>query len=138
MFIEINRDVESSGPKGLVKSDVLAHIQKKGLRPIKPQEAKQAKKADIPAPAKARKTHVRNFPTLSEGVKVKHSMFSLFRSGYTDHPLSSMRTVIAKRLSQSKQTSPHGHCTARADIGAIQAIRRDYVDAGIKVRFCLC
>ncbi len=60
-------------------------------------------------------------------------MTCYFSSGYTDHPLSSMRAVIAKRLSQSKQTSPHGHCTARADIRAIQAIRKDYAEAGFKV-----
>ena len=41
------------------------------------------------------------------------------RSGYTDHPLSSIRSVIAQRLTASKQTSPHGHATAASDIGAI-------------------
>ena len=44
-----------------------------------------------------------------------------------------MRAVIAKRLTQSKQTSPHGHCTAKSDIGAVMRIRKDFADAGIKV-----
>ncbi len=57
----------------------------------------------------------------------------MFRSGYTDHPLSSMRGVIAKRLTQSKQTSPHGHCTAKADIKALNDIRKDYAEAGYKI-----
>ncbi len=46
-------EVESSGPKGLLKSDVLAHIAKKGLQPIKPKE--EGVKAASAAPAPARK-----------------------------------------------------------------------------------
>ena len=49
----------------------------------------------------------------------------LNRSGYTDHPLSSIRSVIAQRLTASKQTSPHGHATAASDIGAV--IRHGHV-----------
>ncbi len=105
-------DVKASGPKGIVKSDVLSHIKSNGLQPIKVSAEPDAPKAAATsAPRPASK------PT----------------SGYTDHPLSSMRAVIAKRLSQSKQTSPHGHCTATADISALQAIRADYADAGFKV-----
>jgi pyruvate dehydrogenase E2 component (dihydrolipoamide acetyltransferase) len=48
------------------------------------------------------------------------------RSGYTDTPLTSMRTVIAKRLSQSKSTSPHGYATAEANIDGLNAIRNDF------------
>ncbi len=91
----------------------MSHIKSNGLQPIKVSAEPDAPKAAATsAPRPASK------PT----------------SGYTDHPLSSMRAVIAKRLSQSKQTSPHGHCTATADISALQAIRADYADAGFKVR----
>ena len=48
----------------------------------------------------------------------------------TDIPLTSMRAVIAKRLLQSKQTSPHGHATAEANIDAISLIRKDFAAAG--------
>merc|ERR1712029_1292976 len=52
---------------------------------------------------------------------------------FTDIPLTSMRSVIAKRLLQSKQTSPHGHATAEANIDAITQIRKDFANAGIKI-----
>ena len=35
-----------------------------------------------------------------------------------------MRSVIAKRLTESKQTSPHGHATAASDISSILKIRK--------------
>ena len=43
-----------------------------------------------------------------------------------------MRSVIAKRLVQSKQTSPHGHATNECNIDAISKIRKDFLQAGIK------
>lgn len=104
--------VEASGPKGLVKSDVLKYIQDNNLSPIKitSDAPKQpAKSAASAAPAR------------------KPS------SGYTDIPLTSMRSVIAKRLTQSKQTSPHGHATAAANIDAVMKIRKEFAARGIKV-----
>ena len=53
------------------------------------------------------------------------------RSGYTDIPLSSIRSVIAQRLTASKQTSPHGHATAASDIGAI--IRYETRDVSLMI-----
>ena len=44
-----------------------------------------------------------------------------------------MRSVIAKRLPESKQSSPHGHATAATNIDAVMAIRRDFAAAGVKV-----
>ena len=43
-----------------------------------------------------------------------------------------MRTVIAKRLVQSKQGSPHGYATAESNIDAITKIRKDFLNAGKK------
>jgi pyruvate/2-oxoglutarate dehydrogenase complex dihydrolipoamide acyltransferase (E2) component len=51
-------------------------------------------------------------------------------SGYTDHPLTSMRAVIAKRLCQSKSTSPHGYATMECNIDALNRIRADFAKAG--------
>lgn len=59
--------------------------------------------------------------------------FLLPRSGYTDHPLTSMRSVIAKRLTESKQTSPHGYATAACDISAVSRMRKDFARSGVKV-----
>lgn len=44
-----------------------------------------------------------------------------------------MRAVIAKRLTDSKQTSPHGHATAAANLGPVMLIRKDYAARGVKV-----
>ena len=55
-----------------------------------------------------------------------------YSATFTDIPLTSMRSVIAKRLVQSKQTSPHGHATNECNIDAISKIRKDFLQAGIK------
>jgi pyruvate/2-oxoglutarate dehydrogenase complex dihydrolipoamide acyltransferase (E2) component len=55
------------------------------------------------------------------------------RSGYTDHELSNMRKVIAKRLSESKQTAPHGYSSATANIDAVSRLRQEYIRSGLKV-----
>jgi len=44
-----------------------------------------------------------------------------------------MRAVIAKRLSESKQTSPHGHCTIAAKVDNLARLRKDFLAAGVKV-----
>ena len=44
-----------------------------------------------------------------------------------------MRSVIAKRLVQSKQGSPHGYATAECNINAISKIRQDFMSSGIKI-----
>ena len=36
-------------------------------------------------------------------------------------------------FSESKQTSPHGHCTATSDLSSILSLRKDYMSSGIKV-----
>merc|ERR1711988_1344861 len=53
--------------------------------------------------------------------------------GYQDIELSSMRKVIAKRLTESKQFSPHGYSSATADLTAINRLRQEYIKSGFKV-----
>ena len=64
--------------------------------------------------------------------KPKKTLFPLFSpsSGYTDHPLTSMRAVIAKRLCQSKSTSPHGYATLECNVDNLNKIRADFANAG--------
>merc|ERR1711971_1055391 len=54
-------------------------------------------------------------------------------SGYTDVELTSMRRVIAKRLTESKQQAPHGYSSATSDITAISRLRQEYIRSGFKV-----
>ena len=105
-------DVEATGPKGLTKADVLEHVKAKNLTAIKFEAEKPAQ----------------GIPEAATATAAKQPWV-----GYTDHPLTSMRSVIAKRLTDSKQTSPHGHATAAADIAAITQLRKDFAARGIKV-----
>jgi len=109
--------INATGPKGILKSDVLKYIKDNNLQPMKMtakpigEPPKKSVEVQSAAPARA----------------VKPS------AGYTDIPLTSMRSVIAKRLSESKSTSPHGYSTAECNIDALNAIRKDFKNAGVKV-----
>merc|ERR1719259_405398 len=127
-------DIEASGPKGLTKNDVVSHIQSKGLKPLDlaaappPQAAPKAAAATSDGKVKR--------PNFERPATARREDSGPIKSGnarYTDIPLTSMRAVIAKRLLQSKQTSPHGHATAEANIDAISLIRKDFAAAGVKI-----
>jgi len=102
--------VSGTGPKGnVVKSDVLDYISAHNLQI--PVATPVVSAAPSPPP-----------PRL-----VKPS------SGYTDHELTNMRRVIAKRLSESKADAPHGYCSATANIDAISRLRQEFIKSGFKV-----
>ena len=44
-----------------------------------------------------------------------------------------MRKVIAKRLTDSKQTAPHGYSSATACIDSVSKLRQEYIKSGFKV-----
>ena len=118
-------NVTSTGPKGLVKEDVVRHIQEKNLQPV------QLKKP-TPEPTPAA---IKDVPAPVETVKEKRPKIETPARGatYVDIPLTTMRSVIAKRLVQSKQGSPHGYATAECNINAISKIRQDFMSSGIKI-----
>ncbi len=108
--------ITATGPKGILKSDVMQYVSDNKLTPLK-LSAPPVKQAAGVAPS--------GEPMQSAGRP---------RSGYTDTPLTSMRSVIAKRLAQSKSTSPHGYATAECNIDALNGIRKDFMEsAGLKV-----
>jgi pyruvate dehydrogenase E2 component (dihydrolipoamide acetyltransferase) len=45
---------------------------------------------------------------------------------FVDEPLSNMRKVIAKRLTESKQTIPHYYITVEVEMDAINSLRSDF------------
>jgi pyruvate dehydrogenase complex dihydrolipoamide acetyltransferase long form len=108
--------IEGSGPKGnLTKADVLKHIQTNSLpTPAPPQ---------VPLPAMAKPAA----PPAPQAVPVSTN------TAYTDIELSSMRKVIAKRLTDSKQDAPHGYSSATANLSGISRLRQDYIRSGHKV-----
>jgi len=111
-------NVSGSGPKSnITKTDVMDYIKAQALPvpapaavPLPGRPAKPAAAAVAPAPPPPRPT-----------------------GGYTDAELTSMRRVIAKRLTESKQTAPHGYSSATSDITAVSRLRKDYVRSGFKV-----
>ena len=109
--------VTSTGPKGLLKSDILKHIADNNLSALKIT----SKSSSAPPPSSP------------EVEQVKVSSPPPVGQSYVDIPLTSMRSVIAKRLSQSKSTSPHGYSTTQCNIDAINAIRNDLKAVGIKI-----
>ena len=111
--------LEGSGPKGnLTKSDVLEYIRDKALpTPAPPQ-------VPLPAAAKPADTAIPSSPPPS---------YSQPAQDYEDLELSSMRKVIAKRLTESKQFSPHGYSSAPADLTAVNRPRQEYIKSGFKV-----
>ena len=56
---------------------------------------------------------------------------------FTDIPVTNIRNVIAKRLSESKQTVPHQYSSAKINVGAANELRTvieylcqlDHIDA---------
>merc|ERR1719510_1455727 len=112
-----------TGRWGLIKSDVLKYIKEQGLTPLKiTSKPTQTKAEPEVAPPKVEETAQPT--TISLGRP---------RSGYTDIPLTSMRAVIAKRLRESKSTSPHGYSTAECNIDRLNAIRNEFKSNGIKI-----
>ena len=114
--------VNSTGPKGLLKADIMKYIVENKLTALKVTTSPT--KSTPPEKTKAK-----------ESVEKKSSLPKISSTGatYTDIPLTSMRSVIAKRLSQSKSTSPHGYSTAECNIDPINAIRNDFKMLGVKV-----
>ncbi|XP_027693677.1 pyruvate dehydrogenase protein X component, mitochondrial isoform X1 [Vombatus ursinus] len=52
---------------------------------------------------------------------------------FTEIPASNVRRVIAKRLTESKNTVPHAYATADCDVGAVLKLRQSLVKDDIKV-----
>lgn len=83
--------VEGSGDHGrIVKRDVEAAIEAKKSAP-KPEEAKPAKEKEAPA--------------------VQPFVYASGTANFEEKPISQMRKTIARRLSESKFTSPHFYLT---------------------------
>jgi len=114
--------ITGSGPKGnIVKADVKKFIKEHNLSAVVHEvplpQAKAIKAADVSSAAAAPSTPPAARP----------------RTGYTDVDLTTMRKVIAKRLTDSKQIAPHGYSSATACIDNVSKLRKDYIRSGFKV-----
>jgi pyruvate dehydrogenase E2 component (dihydrolipoamide acetyltransferase) len=103
--------IRGSGPQGrIVKSDIEAALS--------PGRA-------TPAPAAA-PTLTMSRPAPAAPVLSKERVATLAGNlPYTERPLSAMRRVIARRLTESKQTVPHFYLTIDCEIDALLKIRTE-------------
>ncbi|KZD09812.1 pyruvate dehydrogenase complex dihydrolipoamide acetyltransferase [Oceanibaculum pacificum] len=101
--------VTGSGPNGrIVKADIEAALSKGGAKA--PAAAAGAPQAAAPAAAAALPQSNPDVPGLPS---------------YTEVPNSSMRKVIAKRLTESKLTAPHFYLTIDCEIDKLLAVRKE-------------
>ena len=101
--------IRGSGPQGrIVKSDIEAALSPARAAPT-----------PVPARAPAAPQPVSVTPVLS-----KERVAALAGNPpYTERPLNAMRRVIARRLTESKQTVPHFYLTIDCEIDALLKIR---------------
>ncbi|MFS8181654.1 pyruvate dehydrogenase complex dihydrolipoamide acetyltransferase [Pseudovibrio denitrificans] len=104
--------IAGSGPKGrVVKRDVEAAIAAgTGKAEAAPKAAEAPKAADAPKAAPAGASDEQTLKLFEEG-------------SYDLVPHDGMRKVIAKRLTESKQTVPHFYLTVECELDALLALR---------------
>jgi len=113
------KSIDGSGPKGnLTKSDVLGYIKTNAIS-IPVQESSKVK---------AVKTEPKESPAAAAPPAGR-----TVAAKFTDVELTSMRKVIAKRLTESKQEAPHGYSSATANITTVSQLRQEYIRSGFKV-----
>lgn len=99
-------ELEGSGDHGrIVKRDVEEAIEAKKSAP-KPEEAKPAKEKEKEAPA------------------VQPFAYAPGTENYEEKPISQMRKTIARRLSESKFTSPHFYLTIEINMNKAVEMRK--------------
>jgi pyruvate dehydrogenase E2 component (dihydrolipoamide acetyltransferase) len=106
--------ITGSGPQGrVVKADIEAALSAERARPAPAQPAAQPTSAPLVAPAAP--------PQLS-----KERVLALAGNPpYTERPLTAMRRVIARRLTESKQTVPHFYLTVDCEIDELLKFRAE-------------
>jgi pyruvate dehydrogenase E2 component (dihydrolipoamide acetyltransferase) len=103
--------ITGSGPQGrVVKSDIEAALS--GARPLAAAAVPPLVAAAAPAPA-------------MRGLSKEQVVALAGNPPYTEKPLTAMRRVIARRLTESKQTVPHFYLSVDCEIDALLKIRAD-------------
>ena len=114
--------VRGSGPQGrIVKSDIEAALSPRSGAPA--PTPPQSTTAPQPLPVQ---TPTALVPTPSAPLLSKERVAALAGNPpYTERPLNAMRRVIARRLTESKQTVPHFYLTIDCEIDALLKIRSE-------------
>ena len=114
--------VRGSGPQGrIVKSDIEAALSPRSGAPA--PTPPQSTTAPQPLPVQ---TPTALVATPSAPLLSKERVAALAGNPpYTERPLNAMRRVIARRLTESKQTVPHFYLTIDCEIDALLKIRSE-------------
>ena len=106
--------ITGSGPQGrIVKADIEAVLSAERPSPTPARPSAQPQPAPLTTPAAP--------PTLS-----KERVLALAGNPpYTERPLTAMRRVIARRLTESKQTVPHFYLTVDCEIDELLKFRSE-------------
>ncbi|CAH1786725.1 unnamed protein product [Owenia fusiformis] len=108
-------DLRGTGPNGyLLKGDVLEWIRTKNLTPVT-HAVEPPPQVSAPPPT-----------TVAPPPRVPGQ-------GYVDIPNSSVRSIIAKRLSESKITSPHSYTSIECKVTKAAQLRKKLLKEGTKV-----
>uniref|UniRef100_A0A0M3HQR7 Peripheral subunit-binding (PSBD) domain-containing protein n=1 Tax=Ascaris lumbricoides TaxID=6252 RepID=A0A0M3HQR7_ASCLU len=117
--------IKASGPKNnIIKTDVLKYIHAGNLKPIMPYHTTPTQR--YPPRASNQQTATAA-PTVASGAP----QLILFR--YTDIPLSNIRAVIARRLSESKKSIPLAYAVQKVDSDNVNELRKKLKNEGINV-----
>src|SRR6266446_1603124 len=109
--------IRGSGPQGrIVKADIDAALS----------AARGAPAAPAPPAAAPRRAAAPSGPLVPAPALSKERVAALAGNPpYTERPLNAMRRVIARRLTESKQTVPHFYLTIDCEIDALLKIRAE-------------
>jgi pyruvate dehydrogenase E2 component (dihydrolipoamide acetyltransferase) len=112
-----------SGPQGrIVKSDIESAILK-GRQPAPPLTAAPTSR---PAATPAVATVTPSLASMPVTTLSKERVLALAGNRpYTERPLNAMRRVIARRLTESKQTVPHFYLTIDCEIDELLRFRKE-------------
>jgi pyruvate dehydrogenase E2 component (dihydrolipoamide acetyltransferase) len=105
--------INGSGPQGrIVKADIEAALSaaRGGLTPAQPRPAR------VPPPVA---------PTPSAALSKERVLALAGNPPYTERPLTAMRRVIARRLTEAKQTVPHFYLTVDCKIDELLKVRAE-------------
>jgi pyruvate dehydrogenase E2 component (dihydrolipoamide acetyltransferase) len=108
--------INGSGPQGrIVKADIEGALSAARGAPAPPQTRPSA--APGPPPARS--------PALSAVLSKERVLALAGNPPFTERPLTAMRRVIARRLTESKQTVPHFYLTIDCEIDELLRIRTE-------------
>ncbi|XP_076816936.1 pyruvate dehydrogenase protein X component-like [Clavelina lepadiformis] len=123
-----SKNVIGTGPKGIIlKGDILKYVSVNNLKPQNFLSMESKPVVTVGASSTAKPI------TAVELTEDKIQDSKLQDSNSVDIELSNVRKVIAKRLTESKQTIPHAYSSTDCIIDKVLAMRKQFSQDGVKL-----